>query len=91
VNEITILDVLGTDSDDALNEVDKKSWKPSFELIKRLKMRERTVLAMRFGLPMGHRKTQKEIVHSLGIFRSYVSRIEKKVIAKELRHERQTL
>ncbi|MBS4030870.1 MAG: RNA polymerase subunit sigma [Clostridiales bacterium] len=54
-------------------------------------MRERTVLAMRFGLPMGHRKTQKEIVHSLGIFRSYVSRIEKKVIAKELRHERQTL
>ncbi|MBS4031524.1 MAG: RNA polymerase sporulation sigma factor SigK [Clostridiales bacterium] len=82
-NEITILDVLGTDSDDVLNEVDKKILEAKlYEVIKRLKMRERTVLAMRFGLPMGRRKTQKEIARSLGISRSYVSRIEKKVIAK---------
>lgn len=82
-NEITLLDVLGTDSDDVLNEVDKKILEAKlYEVIKRLKMRERTVLAMRFGLPMGRRKTQKEIARSLGISRSYVSRIEKKVIAK---------
>lgn len=92
-NEITLLDVLGTDSDDVLNEVDKKILEAKlYEVIKRLKMRERTVLAMRFGLPMGRRKTQKEIARSLGISRSYVSRIEKKVIAKiaeEFIHERQ--
>jgi RNA polymerase sporulation-specific sigma factor len=91
-NEITLLDVLGTDNDDVLNEVDKKILEAKlYEVIKRLKMRERTVLAMRFGLPMGRRKTQKEIARTLGISRSYVSRIEKKVIAKiaeEFRHER---
>lgn len=94
-NEITLLDVLGTDSDDVLNEVDKKILEAKlYEVIKRLKIRERTVLAMRFGLPMGRRKTQKEIARTLGISRSYVSRIEKKVIAKiaeEFIHERQTL
>ena len=83
VNEVTLLDILGTDSDDVLNEVDKKILEAKlYEVIKQLKIRERTVLAMRFGLPVGRRKTQKEVARSLGISRSYVSRIEKKVIAK---------
>ena len=53
-----------------------------YKVIGKLKMRERTVLALRFGLPMGRRQTQKEIAKALGISRSYVSRIEKKVIHK---------
>ena len=52
------------------------------------------MLALRFGLPMGRRQTQKEIAKRLGISRSYVSRIEKKVISKkaeEFRQEEATL
>ncbi len=82
-NEITLLDVLGTEAEEVLDEVDKKIIEAKlYEIIKRLKLRERTVLAMRFGLPMGRRQTQKEVAKNLGISRSYVSRIEKKVIAK---------
>lgn len=82
-NEITLLDVLGTDAEEVLEVVDKKLLEAKlYDVIKKLKLRERTVLAMRFGLPMGRRQTQKEVAKSLGISRSYVSRIEKKVISK---------
>jgi len=37
---------------------------------------------MRFGIPDGDRKTQRDIAKMLGISRSYVSRIEKKAIGK---------
>ena len=37
---------------------------------------------MRFGMPDGDRKTQRDIAKLLGISRSYVSRIEKKAIGK---------
>ncbi len=82
-NEITLLDVLGTDSEYVLNEVEQKILEAKlYKVIRKLKMRERKVLVMRFGLPMGRRYTQKEIAKALGISRSYVSRIEKKVIGK---------
>jgi RNA polymerase sporulation-specific sigma factor len=94
-NEITLLDVLGTDPECVLDEVDKKILEAKlYDVIRSLKNREKTVLAMRFGLPLGRRQTQKEIARNLGISRSYVSRIEKKVIAKiaeEFRLERQSL
>ncbi|HHU30181.1 MAG: RNA polymerase sporulation sigma factor SigK [Bacillota bacterium] len=82
-NEITLIDILGSDAEEILEEVDRKILeKKLYDIISRLKTRERIVLALRFGLPMGRRKTQKEIAKNLGISRSYVSRIEKKVIAK---------
>ncbi|HHX75732.1 MAG TPA: RNA polymerase sporulation sigma factor SigK [Firmicutes bacterium] len=91
-NEITLLDILGTDAEEILDVVDKKIIEAKlYQIIRRLKSRERIVLALRFGLPLGRRQTQKEIAKSLGISRSYVSRIEKKVIAKiaeEFRQER---
>mgnify|MGYP000908417019 FL=1 len=94
-NEITLMDILGTDAEEILDEVDKKILEAKlYKIIRRLKKRERTVLALRFGLPMGRRQTQKEIAKRLGISRSYVSRIEKKVIAKiaeEFRQEEATL
>ena len=37
---------------------------------------------MRFGIPDGVRKTQRDIAKILGISRSYVSRIEKKAVTK---------
>ncbi|MFW0861604.1 MAG: sigma-70 family RNA polymerase sigma factor [Dethiobacter sp.] len=82
-NEITLLEILGTGPEEVLEEVSKKMFESKlYDIILGLKKRERTVLAMRFGLPLGRRQTQKEIAKNLGISRSYVSRIEKKVIAK---------
>jgi RNA polymerase sporulation-specific sigma factor len=37
---------------------------------------------MRYGLSGNGGKTQREVAESLGISRSYVSRIEKKALAK---------
>jgi RNA polymerase sporulation-specific sigma factor len=82
-NEITLLDVLGSDCDQVLDEVDKKMAAARlYRTIRRLQPRERQVLAMRFGLPYGTRRTQQEIAGMLGISRSYVSRIEKKALLK---------
>lgn len=47
-----------------------------------LKERERTIIELRFGLDGRKPRTQKEIAKSMGISRSYVSRIETKAIGK---------
>ena len=47
-----------------------------------LKDRERTIIELRFGLNGQKPKTQHEIASSMGISRSYVSRIETKAIGK---------
>jgi RNA polymerase sporulation-specific sigma factor len=44
--------------------------------------RERRVLELRFGMGEFARQTQREISKALGISRSYVSRIEKRALAK---------
>jgi len=47
-----------------------------------LKEQEKMVVGMRYGLFGKTPKTQREIALQLGISRSYVSRIEKKALAK---------
>lgn len=83
-NEISLLDVLGTDTDSVLNEVELKLQirKLYNKMQSILKQREKMVLEMRYGLTNGKNKTQREIAQILGISRSYVSRIEKKAIMK---------
>ena len=54
-----------------------------YELIEQMKDgREKTVLIMRYGLYGTKEYTQREIAEMLGISRSYVSRLEKKVVEK---------
>ena len=83
-NEISLLDILGTDCDTVLDEVEKKLQTGKLYKImdKVLKKRERIVLELRYGLSNGTIKTQREIAQMLGISRSYVSRIEKRAIKK---------
>jgi RNA polymerase sporulation-specific sigma factor len=83
-NEISLLDILGTDCDTVLDEVEKKLQTGKLYKImdKVLKKRERRVLELRYGLSNGTIKTQREIAQMLGISRSYVSRIEKRAIKK---------
>ena len=78
-NEICLLDILGTDRNIVVEEVEYYYDKESIRKhIQNLSKREKKVLEMRYGLLNGLRRTQKEIASKLGISRSYVSRIEKR-------------
>src|SRR5699024_6456216 len=83
-NEINLLDLLGTDIDAVVNEVDLKlEIKKMYRCIdQELEGREKTIIKLRYGLVDGEFKTQREIAKLLGISRSYVSRIESKAITK---------
>ena len=82
-NVLLLSDVLGTESDivckDIENSVEKDVLLQCFE---RLDPREKQIVKMRFGLLGTARKTQKEIADLMGISQSYISRLEKKVMAK---------
>jgi RNA polymerase sporulation-specific sigma factor len=92
-NEITLIDVLGSDSDEVVDEVQLKLEKVKiYNHLSLLDEREQEVIRGRFGLPDGEEKTQREIAEELGISRSYVSRIEKRALTKllhELRPKRE--
>ncbi|GMG97686.1 hypothetical protein EN5CB1_25120 [Tepidimicrobium xylanilyticum] len=83
-NEISLLDILGTDTDHILDEVHLKlQTKRLYNAINKvLKDRERKILELRYGLTDGGCRTQREIAAMLGISRSYVSRIEKRALEK---------
>lgn len=82
-NEITLIDVLGSDPDVVADLVGSKfEEKKLREKLSKLHGKERKVLELRYGLSNGIRKTQREIARMLGISRSYVSRIEKKAVSK---------
>lgn len=82
-NEITLIDVLGTHPEVVSEIVENRfEQKRLQEKVCHLTRREKKVLELRFGLRDGDRKTQREIARSLGISRSYVSRIEKRAISK---------
>lgn len=82
-NEITLLDILGTDGDEVLDTVELSVEQEKLHRkMEGLTSRERRVLELRYGLTDGSRRTQREISKKLGISRSYVSRIEKRAISK---------
>ncbi|MBO8128731.1 MAG: sigma-70 family RNA polymerase sigma factor [Peptococcaceae bacterium] len=82
-NEITLIDVLGTDPEIVEEKVEGiLQYNKLRDKMKNLSRREKKVIALRFGLANGIRQTQQEIAKSLGISRSYVSRIEKRALQK---------
>lgn len=87
-NEITLIDILGTETDEVLDKVQLKIEKSKiYKNLEILDEREQEVIKGRFGLLLGgEEKTQREIAKDLGISRSYVSRIEKRALMK-LYHE----
>lgn len=87
-NEISFNDILGSDPDEIVDNLNLK-----FQVIelygvieKNLSKREREIINLRYGLDGQGPRTQREIAASMGISRSYVSRIEKKALSK-LREE----
>ena len=81
-NEITLIDVLGTDGGEVHGEVERRVSLQSVRGLVNtcLTGRERTVIEMRYGLLDGNAHAQQEVAKKLGISRSYVSRIEKKAM-----------
>ncbi len=83
-NQIYLIDVMKSDGGEIFDEIQTRDdIKKLYENIKsELSERERYIITLRYGLYDGNCKTQHEIAESLGISRSYVSRIEKKAIGK---------
>lgn len=83
-NEINLLDILGTEVDQVIDQVDLRiQTKRLYRAINQvLKDREKVIIELRYGLVDGGCKTQREIAAMLGISRSYVSRIETRAIEK---------
>ena len=82
-NELLLSDVMGTDADSVYSDieggVEKELLKAS---LSKLSQREQKIMSMRFGLDGGDGMTQKDVADTLGISQSYISRLEKKIIAK---------
>ena len=77
-NAVTFADLLGTDPDLVEDEVRRRMTLSAVRrALPKLPERERYVLGMRYGLSDGVMHPQHEIARSLGISRSYVSRVEK--------------
>jgi RNA polymerase sporulation-specific sigma factor len=85
-NEISLQEVI---KDDTIDIPDYLHIKENVGLLKKyfnvLTTREQEILIKRFGLLNEEEQTQKEIAKQLHISRSYVSRIEKRALAKVLR------
>lgn len=82
-NELLLSDVLGTDSDEISTELENEDEKKLLRhLVDNLNEREREIMIMRFGLLGGDELTQKDVADRLGISQSYISRLEKRIIAK---------
>jgi RNA polymerase sporulation-specific sigma factor len=83
-NEITIAETIVDPEMSVFEQVDNKLRRENLmEFIKEiLSPREYEIIKDRYGLDGSGSKTQKEISAKLKISRSYVSRIEKKVLAK---------
>lgn len=81
-NDVTFMDVLGTEQDALEEEVIRKvTLQRVHQVLHRLPARERLVLELRYGLQDGIQHPQHEIADLLGISRSYVSRVEKHAVA----------
>jgi RNA polymerase sporulation-specific sigma factor len=82
-NELLLSDVLGTDNDLVMRpleaDVDRQLLT---QALSRISERERYIITLRFGLAGHPERTQKEVADELGISQSYISRLEKRIIAR---------
>jgi len=82
-NELLLSDVLGTESDIVMRPIEEEVDRSLLsQAIKTLSPREEQIITMRFGLKGKKEQTQKEVADQLGISQSYISRLEKRIIAR---------
>ena len=83
-NELTIIDMLSTDEEGVITDVENRMLiEKVSEIVKTsLDKREYEIIVMRYGLNDTPSLTQREVAEKFGISRSYISRIEKKALQK---------
>lgn len=79
-NSISYMDIVCSEDDFAENVDLKINTQKLYNFIDRLDDREKMIITLRYGLYNTKPLTQSEVAKKLGISRSYVSRIEKKVL-----------
>ena len=85
-NEITFLDILKTPNHDYAMDIHQSNLEDNLKkYFNVLNDREKEIIIKRYGLFENDELTQKELAASLGISRSYVSRIEKRALTKMLK------
>lgn len=81
-NELLLSDILGSDGNEVGGRVEQEDEKRLLNIyISKLSEREREIMSMRFGLGGKKEHTQKQVADILGISQSYISRLEKRIIA----------
>ena len=82
-NELLLSDVLGSDADEVSRNMEKEDEKLHLlRVLETLSPREKQIMTLRFGLFGSKEYTQKQVADRLGISQSYISRLEKKIIAR---------
>lgn len=80
-NPLTIEDIVSDERDMAENLETKTRWGQVKDYIENMTdEREREIIILRYGLNNAKPLTQREVAQRLNISRSYVSRIEKKIL-----------
>ena len=81
-NELLLSDVLSTDEDEVYGKIEHdEDYKLLHQAVDSLPEREQVIITLRFGLGGGRERTQAEVAKMLGISQSYISRLEKKILA----------
>ena len=82
-NELLLSDVLGSDDDSVSAGIEKSEEEKILrDAVASLDEREREIIELRYGLFGKKEMTQKEVADKLGISQSYISRLEKRIIAR---------
>ena len=82
-NELLLSDVLSSDEESVDSELAEQDEKRLLRAaLSRLAPREKLIVELRFGFGGKREMTQKEVAELLGISQSYISRLEKKIIAE---------
>ena len=82
-NELLLSDLLGSDPDTVNRDIEQEAERAMLRrAVDRLSPREKKIMVLRFGLGASKEHTQKEVADQLGISQSYISRLEKRIIAR---------
>lgn len=82
-NELLLSDILGTEGDTVVKPLEEDVDRQLLaQALRKLTRREQTIITLRFGLDGKGERTQKDVADRLGISQSYISRLEKRIIAR---------
>ena len=82
-NRLVLSDVLGTDSEMIYKDIESRVENEILIAVyNKLNDRDKSIVGMRYGLFGMQERTQKEIADMMNISQSYISRLEKRILAK---------